>query len=103
VRTVRRKPCRTCKVVKTLRMFYRTSARTRDGHMNVCKDCHNAYVRENRELKREQYRETNRRYDARPERRAQRAAYARTERGRAVRRAADLRYRRLKRLFEARA
>lgn len=90
-------------VEKTLRMFYRTSARNRDGHMNACKDCHNAYVRENRELKREQYRETRRRYDARPDRVAARVAYMQSERGRLVMRATWRRYARIKRLFEARA
>jgi hypothetical protein len=98
----RYKQCRTCKVRKTLRHFY-AQPKNCDGLMTECKDCHDAYTSENRDLKREQYRETARRYDARPERVAARAAYAMTERGRAVRRAADQRYRRLKPLFEVRA
>jgi hypothetical protein len=98
-----RKVCRTCAVEKVAcRNFYR-SRRNRDGRMNDCKVCYDAYTRENRELKREQYRVTARRYDARPEQRARRAAYMRSERGRAVARAASSRYVRLKRLLEVRA
>lgn len=101
MRLVRRKPCKDCRRVLTLRNFYRHPS-YRDGRMSSCKECHNAYVRANRELKRDHYREVTRRYDATPKRRAQRAAYMLSERGREVRRAADRRYRRFKAL-EARA
>lgn len=99
-----RKVCKDCGVEKVrCRNFYRTTARNRDSYMGACKDCHNAYTRSNRELKSEQYRETARCYDARPERVAARKTYMRTDRGRAVARAASRRYVRFNRLAEARA
>lgn len=64
MRLVRRKPCRTCGVVKTLRMFYRHPT-CRDGRMHCCKVCHQRAVIENRELKREYYNALGRRHDAR--------------------------------------
>ncbi len=98
-----RKVCKDCGVEKVrCRNFYRHPT-TRDGYMHSCKDCHNAYCRENKELKRDQYSKTSRRYDARPERVAARKAYVQTQHGREVQRAAWRRYARLKRLFEARA
>lgn len=100
----RRKRCRECEVEKVVSRcnFYRTTARNRDGYMNVCKICHNAYMRELRELKREYYRELSRRYNARPDQVARRKAYAKTARGREVIRASWRRYKRFKAL-EARA
>jgi histone acetyltransferase (RNA polymerase elongator complex component) len=64
VRVVRRKPCRTCHVVKTLRMFYRHPT-CRDGRMHNCKTCHRREVLANKALKREHYNALGRRQDAR--------------------------------------
>ncbi|MBX6381471.1 MAG: hypothetical protein IRZ07_00650 [Microbispora sp.] len=104
MRVIRRKRCRECKVEKVVSRcnFYRTSARNRDGYMNVCKVCHDAYMREIRELKREQYKAMAKRYNARPDQRARRAAYAKTPRGQEVQRAAWRRWKRFKAL-ESRA
>lgn len=100
--TYARKSCRQCGEVKALRGFYRHPSYA-DGHMNTCKACKIAEVAENRELKAEQYRETKRRWAARPENVAKRKAYAQTERGREVHRAVCRRYFRLRKLFEVRA
>lgn len=97
----RYKPCKDCGDVLTLRHFYKHSDYA-DGHMNTCKRCKIAYTTENAELKAEYYREQKRRIAARDYAREQRLAYARSERGREVHRAANLRYRRFKQM-EARA
>lgn len=102
MRIFRRKPCKECLVVKTLRMFYRHRS-YRDGRMNTCKECHRRNVLENYELKRAYYQVKHAETKARPKHRAARAAYAKTPRGREVHRTASQRYRRLKRLFEVRA
>lgn len=101
MRLVRRKPCRECGVVKTLRMFYRHPS-YRDGRENTCKECKCRLVRENYELKWRYYRAQQSRLAATPKYRAQRAAYAKTARGREVHRAACRRYLSFKAL-EARA
>lgn len=41
------KRCTKCEEIKTLRMFYRQSA-SRDGHMQICKACHVAYMAKKR-------------------------------------------------------
>jgi hypothetical protein len=64
MRLVRRKRCRTCEVVKTIRMFYRHPT-CRGGYMHACKVCHQRAVLENREVKREHYNALGRRHDAR--------------------------------------
>ena len=97
-----RKPCKDCGEVLSLRNFYR-HASYRDRHENTCKRCKIRHVAENRELKEDQYRAMKRDISARPYYRQQRAEYARSERGRAVHRAACRRHYRLRRLFEARA
>jgi len=97
----RRKACKDCGEVLTLRQFYRHPS-YRDGHMNTCKRCKRKAVTDNRELKFEQYREQKRQISARPKYRAQRAAYAKSERGRTVHRASCRRYYRFRNL-EARA
>lgn len=89
----RRKPCKECGEVLTLRNFYHHPTYA-DGHENTCKRCKIRLVAENRELKREHYAAKKREISARPYYRAQRAAYAQTERGREVHRAARRRYNR---------
>lgn len=96
------KVCKDCGESKVrCRQFYRHPT-YRDGYMNTCKDCKKQQVRENTELKLDYYRAQKRRIAATPKYRAQRAAYAKTLRGREVHRAASRRYRRFKAL-EARA
>lgn len=82
---MRWKVCRTCGVEKPLRQFYR-HPNYADGHMSDCKDCKRAYQRELGALKRDAYRPRRKAYAARPEQRARRAAYQRSERGKEVRR-----------------
>lgn len=98
-----RKTCKQCGVEKVgCRQFYRHPT-YKDGRMNICKDCHRANVQENYLLKQDYYRPRHAARAATPKYREQRAAYAKTERGREVHRAAHRRYYRLKKLFEARA
>lgn len=82
-----RKVCRLCSVEKTLRQFYRSKHHA-DGHMSKCKECHRRDVRENYELKREQYAAQRRKYLADPLNRAKHVERIRrwrqTERGKAV-------------------
>lgn len=66
------KTCRACGVEKSTKQFYRC-ADMADGRLNQCKDCKRAYAVENYQLKREI-------------RLAKRAAYERTEAGKATRR-----------------
>lgn len=101
MRLVRCKPCKDCHRVLTLRHFYRHASH-RDGHMNSCKECKRRQSRETYELKWRYYRAQQSRRSASPKYRAQRAAYAKTIRGREVHRAARRRYYRFKKL-EARA
>lgn len=82
----RRKACRTCGEVLTLRHFYRHPS-YRDGRMNDCKRCKVKAVTENRELKADYYRERKREIDARVHHVARRRAYNASERGRQVHRA----------------
>lgn len=96
-----RKPCKDCGAVLSLRNFYKHPSYA-DGHMNSCRACTIAAVAANRELKEEYYRAQKREIAARPKYRQQRTAYAKSERGRAVHRAACRRYYSFKRL-EARA
>jgi hypothetical protein len=67
-----RKTCRTCGAEKAVQQFYRAKE-NRDGRENDCKDCKRTYNAENYALKREI-------------RLAKRAAYERTEAGKATRR-----------------
>lgn len=99
---MRRKPCKACGDLKTLRNFYR-HPHCADGHVNTCKPCWLAQVEANRELKFEQYRETKRRWSARPENVAKRKAYRSSARGAAVHHAAQRRYRFFRRMLEQRA
>lgn len=96
----RRKPCKDCGEVLTIRQFYRHPSYA-DGHMNTCKVCKRVQVRENEELKEEAYRALKREISARPYYRAQREAYQRSERGIQVHRAACRRYHKVKRFLEA--
>jgi hypothetical protein len=96
------KTCKDCGESKVrCRQFYRHPT-YRDGYMNSCKDCKRQQSREAYELKWHYYRAKQSRRAATPKYRAQRAAYAKTLRGREVHRAANRRYRRFKAL-EARA
>jgi nitrate/TMAO reductase-like tetraheme cytochrome c subunit len=97
----RQKPCKDCGAVLTLRNFYKHPSYA-DGHMNSCRRCHIANVTANRELKEEHYRALKQRIASRQKYREQRAAYARSERGQQVHRAACRLYHSFKRL-EARA
>lgn len=102
MRVFRRKPCKDCGQVLSLRSFYKHRSYA-DGHINVCKRCKIRQVAENKELKADYYREQKRQISARPEYVARRKAYAQSERWRQMRKVCDARYYRLKRLFEARA
>lgn len=79
------KTCRTCKVAKALRQFYRHPSYA-DGHMSECKACKRAYSLEMYMLKRETALARKKIWAARPEQRAKRAAYAKSERGKQVKR-----------------
>jgi len=96
------KPCKDCGEVLTLRNFYRHPSYA-DGHMNTCRRCKIKQVSENKELKESYYRDQKRRISAMPKYREQRAAYARSDRGRQVHREACRRHYRMKCLFEVRA
>lgn len=79
----RRKICRTCKVEKPINQFY-CHPTYADGRMNDCKECKRTYQRELHWLKRETVLARKRIYNATPAQRAARAAYARSERGKAI-------------------
>lgn len=64
MKLLRRKRCRTCEVVRTLRMFYRHPT-CRDGYMHNCKLCHRREVLANKAVKREHYNALGRLQDAR--------------------------------------
>jgi hypothetical protein len=83
------KTCRTCKAEKPLRQFYR-HPHYADGRMSDCKECKKAYAREMHWLKREVILARKRQYNATPERIAKRVAYARTPRGRQIKRESRL-------------
>lgn len=100
--SMRRKCCKDCGELKTLRHFYR-HPHYADGRMSSCKPCKIAQVAANRELKFAQYRETKRLWSARPENVAKREAYRRSLRGIAVHRASNRRYMRFRRMLEQRA
>ena len=70
----RRKECRCCHVVKSLRQFY-ANKRNVDGRENSCKDCKREAVRENAELKREVLAARRRQYQQSPAGKAVRARY----------------------------
>lgn len=93
----RRKQCRTCGEVKSVRNFYRHPTYA-DGYMNHCRKCRIKATTENVEAKREHYREYKRQWAARPENVAKRKAYAQSERGRAVHRECCRIYNAFKRL-----
>lgn len=82
---MRRKVCKQCNAEKDLRQFCRHSHYA-DGHENICKVCKRANVKENAELKFEYYRAKKRIWSSRPENIAKRKAYARSERGKEVKR-----------------
>lgn len=95
------KICSKCKVEKPLDEYHKDK-RARDGRYSHCKACHyqmtHAYEQSDRgkevvkgsvEKRREQIRERVRRWDASPERRAQRAEYAKSEAGKAAQRRKD--------------
>lgn len=81
----RYKACRTCKAEKPLRQFYRHPTHA-DGRMSDCKDCKKAYSREWHWLKREAILARKRTYSAQPEQIAKRIAYAKTPKGRELKR-----------------
>lgn len=93
----RHKQCRTCHAVKPITQFYRHPSHA-DGRMNSCKECKRAYSRELHWLKRDTILARKRIYAATPKARAARAAYARTERGRALMNESRRMYRRLQRM-----
>lgn len=100
---LRRKTCRTCKVEKYLRQFYKHPTYA-DGYMNDCRDCKRAYSRDMHWLKRDQIlvRQKHHYYANWARERAKRRAYQQSPRGREVHRESCRVYVRLKRM-EARA
>lgn len=82
---MKRKTCRTCKAVKPMRQFYRHASYA-DGHMSDCKACKCAYSHDMHWLKRDVILARKRVYSARPEQIAKRVAYARTPKGRELKR-----------------
>lgn len=73
--------CRTCQSVKPLMEFYR---QTNGSLHRNCKECWKAYVKANRLVRAEQYREYERRRANLPHRIAAREAYAQTPEGKAA-------------------
>jgi hypothetical protein len=81
------KPCRVCLVVKPLSDFYAHPS-AGDLRMNKCKECHKKAVQENYRANLDQYREYEKSRAMLPHRVELRAAYQKTEAGKAaVRRA----------------
>jgi ribosomal protein S27AE len=74
------KTCFKCRQIKPLTEFYKHSAMG-DGHLNKCKSCTRADVRNNRQAKADQYREFDRQRAQLPHRVEARKAYAQTEAG----------------------
>ena len=97
MRTLRTKVCRTCGETKTVRGFYRHPTYA-DGYMSDCKVCKCKYQAEMHELKAEVFKAKKAARAKLPKYREQRKAYAQTERGRQVHRAACARYNRWKRI-----
>lgn len=95
---MRRKICKDCGALKTLRQFYR-HPHYADGRMNTCKLCKRTQVEANRELKFEHYQATKREWSARPENVAKRQAYNVSPRGMEVHRASCRRYMRFRRMI----
>ena len=77
---IRSKTCFKCNAVKLLEEFYK-HPNMPDGHVNKCKECNKADVRENREKKLDYYREYDKRRADIPYRVAARIQYAQTESG----------------------
>ena len=73
-RPTRSKTCRVCKLEKKIRNFYKHPT-TVDGYMYICRPCHKAYTYANKELKRDVYNITKRRYNALPEVKEKRRLY----------------------------
>ncbi len=94
-----RKVCKSCGIEKRLQDFYKFAAMA-DGHLNHCKQCKRQYAKDNRELKFECYQAKERERGMLPHRVAARAAYIKTERGRAAKRRADRFYRLTKKAIE---
>ena len=79
-----KKWCRQCEKDVLRDDFYR-HPKSADGVMAVCKACHRANVKANREAKAAYYREFDRARDNLPHRVASRAAYAKTQQGKEAR------------------
>lgn len=78
------KTCKTCKIEKDDCQYY--------SNDKSCKDCRTAKVRANREKNIEKYREFDRQRANNPERVAARAAYAKTDAGKAAIRRAHVKW-----------
>ena len=75
-----KKSCRKCGVERQLSDFYRHTKRA-DGFMSICKPCHRASVKANREANIEHYRQFDRARANLPHRVRARSAYAKTPEG----------------------
>lgn len=73
--------CRDCKKLKPLDQYYEARGAL-EGRRRDCKECTKKAVRENRELKFEQYKAYDAARDKDPARIAKRASYGRTRTGR---------------------
>lgn len=79
------KTCFKCNQTKPLTKFYR-HPRMADGHLNKCKDCTKSDTRATRLARLDYYLEYDRNRGSLPSRVKARAAYAKTERGKYVKR-----------------
>ncbi|HUH49359.1 MAG TPA: hypothetical protein VLZ56_05825, partial [Mycoplana sp.] len=76
-----KKSCRQCEVEQRVMDYYRQS---NGGFMSICKSCHRANVKANREANADYYREFDRARSMLPHRVAAREAYTQTPEGKAA-------------------
>jgi hypothetical protein len=86
------KPCKVCYDQKPLTEFYKNSGMA-DGHMNVCKICHNKRSIEWTKRNRDRVNENNRKRAQLPEIKLARKNYCKSEKAIVARREAVQRYR----------
>lgn len=93
------KACRICGVEKPLSDFYKKSD-MRDGHLNNCKDCHNARSVKWNKANRARINERKREISKTQEHKEKRKAQYTSERGRQIAREAVKRYRQRKPMID---